>query len=138
MKLKILGTIGNIPIKIPGHEKHSGVLINNELLVDIGEEEYLEYKPKFIIISHLHPDHAFFVTGRKILKTGIPVFAPEPSVYAPQIQVIEEKEFQLKEFKIIPVPAIHSLKVKSYGYIIESNGKRIFYTGDVAAIENQY
>jgi glyoxylase-like metal-dependent hydrolase (beta-lactamase superfamily II) len=61
MNIKILGTRGEIKVSAPYHSRHSGVLIDNTLLLDCGEPEFLDYKPQAILITHLHPDHAFFV-----------------------------------------------------------------------------
>ena len=61
MNLKILGTKGEIDKSLPRHSKKSGVLIGDELLIDIGEKQYLKYCPKWILITHLHPDHAYFM-----------------------------------------------------------------------------
>jgi glyoxylase-like metal-dependent hydrolase (beta-lactamase superfamily II) len=60
MKIEILGTRGEIKNLKPYHAKHSGVFIDNDLLFDLGEKEYLKLNPEHIFITHLHPDHAFF------------------------------------------------------------------------------
>lgn len=135
MKIKILGTRGEISASLPRHAKHSGVLINGELLFDVGEKEFLGYKPSWIFVTHLHPDHAFFV--KEEVKIEVPVFAPEKSKKNDWIVVIS-KPIKLGGYKIIPVPTIHSLKVKSQGYILESRNKKIFYTGDLISIDKKY
>ncbi|MBA3238189.1 MAG: hypothetical protein H0T62_07585 [Parachlamydiaceae bacterium] len=61
MHLKVLGTRGEIEQSAPRHRKHSGLLINDELLLDLGEKSYLKYCPRWILLTHLHPDHAYFV-----------------------------------------------------------------------------
>ena len=58
MKIKILGTRANIKAGTPGHTKHSGVLVDNKLLFDVGEKEFLKYNPSYIFFTHFHPDHA--------------------------------------------------------------------------------
>ncbi len=35
---------------------HSGVLIDDFCFLDLGEERFLTYEPKNILITHLHPD----------------------------------------------------------------------------------
>jgi len=50
---------GEIRKSCPYHSKHPGVLIDEKILLDIGEEEFLKYKPEYVFITHLHPDHAF-------------------------------------------------------------------------------
>ena len=61
MKLRILGTRGEIKSSAPRHSKHSGVLIDGKLMLDVGEKEFLDLKPGCVFITHLHPDHAFFI-----------------------------------------------------------------------------
>jgi len=56
MKLKFLGTRGEEEKFTSTHKKHSGILVDN-VLFDVGEPEYLEKKPKAIVVSHAHPDH---------------------------------------------------------------------------------
>jgi hypothetical protein len=41
MKIKILGTRGDIKAAKPYHAKHSGVLVDNTLLFDLGKRQYL-------------------------------------------------------------------------------------------------
>jgi ribonuclease BN (tRNA processing enzyme) len=64
MNIHVLGTRGYIRPSAPRHSRHSGVLIDGALLLDCGEKEFLTHKPKYILITHLHPDHAFFVKAK--------------------------------------------------------------------------
>ncbi len=138
VRIKILGTRGEIEASAPYHSKHSGMLINNELLVDLGEKEYLDYNPKRIILTHLHPDHAFFIRRGRKAEIDVPVYAPEE---------YDDKGIRVKKFgdkknligyTICAFPTIHSLKVKSQAYLITINRKRILYTGDMIWIEKKY
>jgi glyoxylase-like metal-dependent hydrolase (beta-lactamase superfamily II) len=83
MIIQILGTRGEIEAHAPGHLKHSGILIDNILLIDVGEPEYLQLYPKFILITHFHPDHAFFMRGVEKINIDVPVFAPETTKKIP-------------------------------------------------------
>jgi ribonuclease BN (tRNA processing enzyme) len=136
MLIKILGTRGEIESSSPGHVKQSGVLIDNKLLLDIGEPEYLGYKPGAIVITHLHPDHAFFMRRKESVNITIPVFGPE----AAEQQAIEllSTAREIEGYQVTPVPTIHSARLPSQGYIIQKGGKRIFYSGDLVAIEKKY
>lgn len=137
MKIKILGTRGEIESTAPYHSKHSGILIDNKIIVDLGEKEFLKYNPKIILITHLHPDHAFFVRNE-----GIPLFIKTP-IYAPEkykkasIKILKKSTIILG-YKITPIPTAHSLKVKSQAYLIEKNKQRLLYTGDMFWIKKQY
>ena len=61
MRVTVLGSRGNIRPSAPGHAKHSGMLVDCELLLDLGEAGYLDYRPRHIFITHLHSDHAVFM-----------------------------------------------------------------------------
>lgn len=136
MKIKILGTRGEIEEHAPWHTKHSGILIDDRVLIDLGEEEYLNYNPSFVVFTHLHPDHAFFVRKNNKLNPEIDAYAPEISEQLENLQVVTGP-FEKNGYKFSPIPVIHSLKVKSLAYIIEKDDKRLLYTGDVAWIEKK-
>lgn len=136
MKITILGARGEIEESAPYHSKHSGVLINHELLLDCGEEHFLTYNPRALLITHLHPDHAFFVRSGHYQDLNCPVYAPE--TYREQPITVTNKTFALGGYTITPIPTIHSLKVASQGYLIEYQEKRLLYTGDMLWIEKKY
>ena len=77
MKITILGTRGEIEPTAPYHARHSGLLVDDTLMFDLGEQEFLAYKPSYIFITHLHPDHAYFVRDSRLdldFKTTIDFF----------------------------------------------------------------
>lgn len=136
MKVKILGTRGEIEPSAPYHSRQSGVLIDNKLLFDLGEKEFLDYKPIAIFITHLHPDHAYFVRpGEQFPSLDIPIYAPEK--YNDKIKVLSKK-VKFKDYNITPIPTEHSLKVKSQAYLIEKKDEHILYTGDLFWIKKRY
>lgn len=137
MKITILGTRGEVKPSAPYHARHSGVLIDDCLLCDLGEPEFLNYNPSYIFITHLHPDHAFFVRdAQQIPHISIPIFAPEKYKNVP-LSVLS-KAYMVGPYKITPVPTMHSLKVKSQGYIIQKGEQKIFYSGDMFWIEKKH
>lgn len=135
MKIKILGTRGEIEQSAPYHAKQSGVLIDNKILLDIGEATFLAYNPMYILITHLHPDHAYFVRSHETPDTKVPLYAPEQ--YHNSMHVTR-KTFHLDDYTITPIPTVHSVKVASTAYLIEHNRIRILYTGDMIWIEKKY
>src|SRR5437773_4240772 len=137
MIIQILGTRGEIEANTPKHYNHSGILIDNKILIDVGEPEYLKYNPEFILITHFHPDHAFFVRSTGKIKINAPVFAPEETKKIPGTIIIYSA-VKKNNYHITPIPTVHSLKVKSQGSVIEKNNKRIFYSGDLLGIEKKY
>ena len=136
MKIRILGTRGEIKTFARGYQRHSGVLIDGKILLDLGEEEFLRYKPQAIFITHLHPDHAYFVLKGKQL--------PKAKIYTPEnfdsvTKVIPPlKKIKVGAYSITPIPTVHSKKVKSVAYLVETKTKRLLYTGDMLWIEKKY
>jgi ribonuclease BN (tRNA processing enzyme) len=136
MKITILGTRGEIEESAPYHSKKSGVLLNDTLLLDVGDVRFLKYNPEYILITHLHPDHAYFVRHHEKPSISVPMYAPEKYDNA-QIDVMH-KLFKIKNYKITPIPTVHSIKVKSNAYLIEHEKKRLLYTGDMIWIDKRY
>lgn len=137
MQIKILGTRGEIKPSAPRHANHSGILIDNKLMFDLGEKKFLREKPQAIFITHLHFDHAYFLRENEPLKTSAKIFAPERRENYPQIKIIS-KSIKIGLYKITPLPSIHSKYVKSQAYLIEGGNKKILYTGDMIWIKKQY
>lgn len=137
MKIKILGTRGKIDPSAPKYKNHTGFLIDDKILIDVGEEHYMQENPEAIIFTHFHPDHAFFVPENKNFTPEIPHFGPEKHKLAPNLQVIK-KRFSVLGYSFTPIPVIHALNLKSLGYVLEKGNKKIFFTGDVAWIEKAH
>ena len=126
MLIKILGTRGEIEASKPYHSRHSGVLIDKNILFDVGEKEYLKLKPEYIFITHLHPDHAFFLRNHEDL---------EREYFYPGNFKNKKK---IADYRIWPIPTHHSIKVDSQAYLIQKDSKRLLYTGDLVWIDKKY
>jgi ribonuclease BN (tRNA processing enzyme) len=135
MRITILGTRGNIENSASRHAKHSGIIVGGALLFDLGEAAYLRYRPRHIFITHLHADHAAFMTSA--MKLDAHVYVPEPSSRCPGATVVSGAVCA-GAYRIIPVPIVHSHLVRSVGYVVESRSRRLFYTGDMVAVDEQY
>jgi glyoxylase-like metal-dependent hydrolase (beta-lactamase superfamily II) len=137
MRIRILGTRGEIEESAPRHARHSGILIDETLMVDLGEPEFLELGPKAVLITHLHPDHAYFVrAGTERPPAGIPLFAPE--TYKDYGLRLLPATKTIAGYKVRPVPTHHSLKVLSQAYLITRGRTKILYTGDMIWINKEY
>lgn len=139
MKIKILGTRGEIIPSVPYHSKKSGILVDSKILIDIGEESFLEQNPKGILISHLHPDHAFFVRHPEELvkEIDVPIYAPESYKKNVQVKKLTSTK-RICNYIIIPIPTHHSHKVASQAYLIKKDKEKILYTGDMVWIDKKY
>jgi ribonuclease BN (tRNA processing enzyme) len=139
MKIKVLGTRGEIKASSPYHSKHSGILIDEVLQLDLGEREFLKSHPRWVLITHLHPDHAFFVRDPliSIPKNRTQIYAPEKFSGKLEIKALN-KAIHLGDYKITPIPTHHSHRVVSQAYIIEKNKNKILYTGDMIWIDKKY
>jgi ribonuclease BN (tRNA processing enzyme) len=135
MRIRVLGTRGEIDASAPRHSRHSGLLIDGRLLFDLGEEEFLELKPRRVFLTHLHADHAFFV--RRQTRPGIRVFAPETLPGVPEVVMFPGRMSTLG-YSIRSIPTRHSLKVKSTAYLVSKGGRRLLYTGDLFWIGKEY
>jgi ribonuclease BN (tRNA processing enzyme) len=135
MKIRVLGTRGEIEETSPRHSRHSGLLVDGRLLFDLGEREFLGARPWGVFITHLHPDHAFFV--RKHEPLGVRVFAPETRADLPEVDLFPG-EMSVRGYSVRAVPTHHSLKVKSTAYIVEKGGQRLLYSGDMFWINKEY
>lgn len=135
MKIKVLGTRGEIKESAPRHSRHSGLLVDGRLLFDLGEREFLDSKPWAVFITHLHPDHAFFV--RRPAPLAVPVYAPETRTAVPEVEVFPG-EMSFRGYSIRAIPTDHSLKGKSTAYIVEKSRQRLLYTGDLFWINKEF
>jgi hypothetical protein len=135
MRLKILGTRGNIQPSAPKYAQHSGILVDARILLDLGEAAYLRYRPQHIFITHLHSDHAAFL--RSDMVTDAEIYLPEPTPKVPAARVMS-RPVQSGSYRIVPVPTVHSLKVRSLGYVVEKGGRRVFFSSDLVSIQRRY
>lgn len=141
MRIKVLGSKGEIEETCRYHRLQSGLLIDNELLLDIGEKKYLEFSPKWIVITHFHPDHAYFVRKGKeeIPKTEAFIYGPESYSALPDLKVkILDRPVKLGKFEIIPLPTHHSKRLKSQAYIVKKGKTSFLYTGDLVWIDKVF
>ena len=137
MRIEILGTRGEIDQTAPYHSRHSGILIDGKLMVDLGEPEFLDVSPEAVIITHLHPDHAYFVRdGAAPPPASVPIFAPE--AFKDYGLRILDGPRAIAGFAVRPIPTHHSLKVASQAYLIEGGSTKLLYTGDMIWINKEY
>lgn len=133
MRITILGTRGEIEESAPDHRLHSGILIDDTILFDVGEREFLESEPDHIFLTHLHPDHAFFVNDEAEVK--VPIYGPEE--YNDMVSVIDSP-LSFGQYTVTPIPTHHSTKVASAAYLVKKGTESMLYTGDIVWINKEY
>lgn len=129
------------------------------LIIDIGlpldaEQNTLQYLPDIqgldgndssllgILISHAHPDHfgllahvsnkvpvGMGASARKILQAAAPFMHSEFRISEEGWVFQSQESFSIGPFKITPFLVDHSA-YDAYALLIESEGKRLFYSGD--------
>ncbi len=93
-----------------------------------------------VLVSHRHPDHFHQEHLRSL---SVPVYAP-PEVLELLKNDIVTRGFRLGEtimvagIAVTPVEANHgpmvTAPIQNFGFIIEADSRRIFFTGDVAVL----
>jgi len=131
MRVHILGTRGEIARSAPRYRRHAGILVDRQILLDLGEASYLRYRPKAIFISHLHPDHAVFVRAPMALTCA--VYVPEPTRAIPSAIVLRGA-VDIAGFRVAPVATHHSHRVRSVGFLVEQGSHRLFYSSDLVSM----
>ena len=145
MKLVFLGTRGYIKPKSTRHYMHTAALVayrRGKVMIDCGESwlgTFSQLKPRAIVITHSHPDHAFG------LKEGspCPVYAtaeawkvmnrfPVPREFRRVVEPYRPQRIAGITFEAFPV--VHSVIAPAVGYRISAGRAALFYVPDVARI----
>lgn len=102
------------------------------------------FKPDAVVISHPHQDHyglidtidqntpVYIGNLAKSLLDATRLFLNDPTkpLYTNNFQFYDKwQSFSIGDFKLTPYLVDHS-SVDAYGFLIEAEGKRIFYSGD--------
>ncbi|HEY7237340.1 MAG TPA: MBL fold metallo-hydrolase [Gemmatimonadaceae bacterium] len=135
MRVRILGTRGNIPLSARHYARHAGILVGGAVMLDFGEASYLRHEPGAIFVTHLHPDHAAFSGMR--MPSLPPIFVPERTRALPDARLMT-RPVTVGGYRVIPVPTRHSHKVRSLGYVVEQGRRRLFYSSDLLTIDRRY
>ena len=143
MRLRFLGTRGEIEARTRRHWRHSSLLIGygrREVMIDCGLDwldRLARLRPAAVVVTHAHPDHA---AG---LRDGAPcpVYAPTETWSAIQPYPIADRRiveprrplavFAI-EFEAFPVE--HSLRAPAVGYRIMAGRAALFYAPDLVSI----
>ncbi|WP_202593853.1 MBL fold metallo-hydrolase [Desulfohalovibrio reitneri] len=117
------------------------MLIDGRMLVDAGEPEFMLREPDWLLLTHLHPDHAWFARkpGKTSVDRPLAVYAPEkgPKVEGVAYRVVDAP-IGLGPYAVTPISTHHSLKVASQAYLIKRGGRKLLVTGDLIWINKEH
>jgi phosphoribosyl 1,2-cyclic phosphodiesterase len=146
VKVRFLGTRGEIEHRTARHRHHSSLLVayrGREVTVDWGLD-WLDHvgrlRPKAIVLTHAHPDHAGGLRG------GCPcrVYATEATWQLLRRYPIRETEVVSARERVVisgivfeAFPLEHSLRAPAVGYRISAGKKTIFYAPDLVSIHGR-
>jgi phosphoribosyl 1,2-cyclic phosphodiesterase len=146
VKLKFLGTRGEIDIKTRLHRMHSSLEISyrgHRVMIDCGADwlrRVHRIQPEAIVLTHAHPDHAWG------LKNGAPcrVYATEQTwrilkrfPLADRAFIEPRVPFCIHNMVFEAFAVEHSLRAPAVGYRITAGRTSIFYVPDLVSICEQ-
>jgi phosphoribosyl 1,2-cyclic phosphodiesterase len=143
VRLRFLGTRGEIEARTRRHRRHSSLLVGyrgHDVIVDCGLDwldRLPRLRPAAIVLTHAHPDHA---AG---LRDGAPcpVYATAETWSAIDRYPLSERALVEPrkpltvlgiEFEAFPVE--HSLRAPAVGYRVRAGRAVIFYAPDLVSI----
>jgi len=146
MKLRFLGTRGEIEKRTRRHHMHTSLMVSHrgaDVMIDCGLDwlgKFERLHPDAIVLTHAHPDHAWG------LKNGAPcpVYAPQKTWETLTRCRVEDRQV-IKErtpTKICGIPfeafaVEHSILAPAVGYRISAGHACIFYVPDLIFIHDR-
>jgi len=143
VKLTFLGTRGYIDPSSKRHARHSSLLVayrGKEVMIDCGEDwlgALPEVRPKAIVLTHAHPDHAFGLrdgapcpvwataeTWEKL--AGFPV--------ADKRVIHPRRPIEIRGIAFEAFPVQHSIRAPAVGFRISAGRVSVFYGPDLVYI----
>jgi phosphoribosyl 1,2-cyclic phosphodiesterase len=146
VRLRFLGTRGEIEARTRTHFRHSALLLRHrgrEVMVDCGldwRDPVSRLRPAAIVLTHAHPDHA---AG---LRDGAPspVYASEETWAAiaryplsKRAVVAPRRRFRVSGIEFEAFPVEHSLRAPAVGYRARAGRVTIFYAPDLVSIRDE-
>ena len=146
MKLRFLGTRGEIEKRTRRHHMHTSLMVSHrgaDVMIDCGLDwlgKFERLHPDAIVLTHAHPDHAWG------LKNGAPcpVYAPQKTWETLTRCRVEDRQV-IKERTPTKICGItfeafaveHSILAPAVGYRISAGHACIFYVPDLIFIHDR-
>lgn len=146
MKLTFLGTRGYIDARTRLHRRHACLRVGYRgasAVVDWGEDwagEAGRVRPRAIVITHAHPDHA----GGLAAGAPCPVWATEEAWedlerhdVPERHRIVPRESFETRGIRFEAFPVEHSTRCPTVGYRITAGRVSVFYAPDVVYIHDR-
>jgi len=144
MKLKFLGTKGEIEEESPKHKYNSSLLIEEQgfkLLIDHGllSQKLVEIKPDTILITHGHLDHFVWLKEDENYPGKIYLTSETEKLakFKKDFKILKNNQwFKIGPFKIFAYRVVHSLIAPAVGFKVK-NAQRLIYNPDIVVMEDK-
>jgi phosphoribosyl 1,2-cyclic phosphodiesterase len=146
VKIRFLGTRGEIEALTRRHSKHSALVVvfgGRKVMIDAGDDwrgRLGRIGPSSIVLTHAHPDHA----GG--LRDGAPaaVYATDETwsvieryPVGQRVVVRPREPFRLGRLRFEAFAVEHSIRAPAVGYRIEAGRAAVFYAPDLVSIADE-
>jgi phosphoribosyl 1,2-cyclic phosphodiesterase len=146
MKLRFLGTRGEIEKRTRRHHMHTSLMVSHrgaDVMIDCGLDwvgKFERLHPDAIVLTHAHPDHAWGLKNG----TPCPVYAPQKTWETLTRCRVEDRQL-IKERTPTKICGItfeafaveHSILAPAVGYRISAGHACIFYVPDLIFIHDR-
>ena len=143
MRLRFLGTRGEIEARTRRHYRHSALLVGHrgrEVMIDCGLDwrgALGRLRPAAIVLTHAHSDHAAGLRDG----ASCPVYATDETwraieryPIAERAVVVPRRPLLVRGISFEAFPLEHSLRAPAVGYRVAAGRTAIFYAPDVVAV----
>ena len=146
MKLKFLGTRGEIEKRTRRHHMHTSLMVSYrgaDVMIDCGLDwrgKFERLRPDAIVLTHAHPDHAWGLRDG----ASCPVHAPQKTWQTLTRCRVENRHLinERSPTKICGItfeafPLEHSILAPAVGYRVSAGPASIFYVPDLVFIHER-
>jgi phosphoribosyl 1,2-cyclic phosphodiesterase len=143
VKLKFLGTRGEIDLKTRLHKMHSSLEISyrgHAVMIDCGADwlgRIRHMRPDAIVITHAHPDHAWGLKGGapcEVYATAETWGSIGEFPISQRVSIQPRSPFEIHGLMLEAFPVEHSTRAPAVGYRISAGRSTIFYAPDLVYI----